>query len=163
MQPTGFATPPLPSYSADTVPQQSPGGFWRRFVAAIVDGCILAVITFPIELILGFLSVLALDNDNYRLLITVITKLFGVACGFFYTALFYKHRGATPGKLLMGLRVVDNDTGLYIGFLKTLQRDYLGKIVGGLLLFSGFIMVGFRSDKRGLHDLLANTRVIKIS
>ena len=160
MQPTvNPITPPQSPYGTDSIPVQRPGGFWLRLVAAIVDGCILGVITIPIGLLAGFFG--AMGNID-ELWVNIGLRVISFVAGFIYTGLFFKHRGATPGKLLLGLRVVDSDTGLYIGFGKTFLREYIGKIVGTLLLFAGFIMVGVRKDKRGLHDLMANTRVIRI-
>ena len=165
MQPNQFSPqpnqPPAPQspYGTDTVPMQRPAGFWLRLVAAIIDGCILGVVTLPIGFLAGIFGAL---SDSEAIWINLGLRLVSLVAGFIYTALFFKYRGATPGKLLFGLRVVDSDTGLYIGWGKTLLREYIGKFVGTVLLFSGFIMVGVRKDKRGLHDLVANTRVIRI-
>jgi len=66
---------------------------------------------------------------------------------------------ATVGKLAIGLIVTDVN-GARIGFLRATGR-YFGKILSGLILFIGFIMVAFTERKQGLHDLMAGTLVYK--
>jgi uncharacterized RDD family membrane protein YckC len=64
----------------------------------------------------------------------------------------------TLGKYYCKIRVVDK-IGQPATFLKALLRIVL-KFISLLLLFSGFIMVVFRKDKKGLHDILSGTMVI---
>jgi uncharacterized RDD family membrane protein YckC len=40
---------------------------------------------------------------------------------------------------------------------------YFAKIVSGIILMIGYIMAGFDSEKRALHDMMCDTRVIKVS
>ena len=69
-------------------------------------------------------------------------------------------RGATVGKMAMGLRVVTND-GQRLSFPNAIGR-YFAKIVSAIILCIGFIMIGFTERKRGLHDMIASTLVIKV-
>jgi len=65
----------------------------------------------------------------------------------------------TVGKKVLGLRVTDIN-GHRIGFGKATGR-YFGKILSGLILGVGFIMIAFSEQKQGLHDMLAGTLVVK--
>jgi len=65
----------------------------------------------------------------------------------------------TVGKKVLGLRVTDMN-GHRIGFGKATGR-YFGKILSGLILGVGFIMIAFSEQKQGLHDMLAGTLVVK--
>ena len=65
----------------------------------------------------------------------------------------------TIGKYLMGLYVVRPD-GSKIGPGRALAR-YFAYMLSALLLFIGFIMIGLRQDKRGLHDLICDTVVVR--
>jgi uncharacterized RDD family membrane protein YckC len=65
----------------------------------------------------------------------------------------------TVGKLCMGLMVTD-EVGKRISFKKSLVRNLL-KIVSYIVLGLGFIYALFDKKKRGWHDLLAGTMVIK--
>jgi uncharacterized RDD family membrane protein YckC len=76
------------------------------------------------------------------------------------TIIFWdKWRGATPGKKLLHVRVVDAKTFQDITNKQAITRS-LGYIPSTLLFGIGFLMVAFRKDKRALHDLLADTVVI---
>lgn len=65
---------------------------------------------------------------------------------------------ATFGKYYSKIKVVD-EYAQRTTFLKALLRIVM-KFFSLLLLFSGFIMVVFRKDKKGLHDILSGTMVI---
>ena len=41
--------------------------------------------------------------------------------------------------------------------------ETVGKFLSALILMIGFIMAGFRQDKRALHDLLFRTQVLRRS
>ena len=66
---------------------------------------------------------------------------------------------STLGKRAVGLRVVTEQGGR-ISHARSTGR-YFAKIVSGLLLLVGFLMVAFTERKRGLHDMLAGTVVAK--
>ncbi|HEY5639440.1 MAG TPA: RDD family protein, partial [Dehalococcoidia bacterium] len=81
------------------------------------------------------------------------------AVGATYQIGFWTAAGATPGKMLMKLKVVD-EHGDQVKIDKAILR-YVGYWVSTLTLLIGYLMIAFRKDKRGLHDLIAGTRVIR--
>jgi uncharacterized RDD family membrane protein YckC len=117
-------------------------GFWIRFGAVLIDAVILIVV-------LVVLSAIA-DTTGYFL---------GLAIGIAYTVGFWVSSGATPGKMVFGLKVVTVD-GDPIGIGTALLR-YFGYWVNALTLYIGYLFIAFRKDKRGLHDLIASTKVIR--
>jgi len=135
---------------------EKPAGFWVRFLAALVDGIIVACIEFPIDRIIG------VDYNNFQLgLQSALALLVSLTIIFLYYGWFYKNKGATPGKILMGLRVIDKNTGKNLSYFRTFFRETLGKLCSGVIFFIGFIMAAFRSDKRALHDLIFDTQVLQ--
>jgi uncharacterized RDD family membrane protein YckC len=85
--------------------------------------------------------------------------IFSTVLGCSYETFFLVKFGATPGKMAMGLKVVRPDgSGIQIG--RAVGR-YFAKMLSGMILYIGYIMVGFDSQKRGLHDMICETRVIK--
>ena len=68
--------------------------------------------------------------------------------------------GATPGQLLMGLRVTDAKAG-GIGFFRAVLR-YLVYVILGVLAPVSAIMVAVSKNKRALHDIFAGTYVIQV-
>ncbi len=76
-----------------------------------------------------------------------------------YMISWKKFKGATLGKKFLHVKIVDAKTFKDIDNKQAITRSF-GYIVSTLVFLIGFLMVGFRKDKRGLHDLLAGTVVI---
>jgi len=68
--------------------------------------------------------------------------------------------GATPGKMMLGLRVVDHRGFYPIGMSRALMR-LVAYMTCSVTLCSGHLLVLFRHDRRALHDILAGTRVVR--
>jgi uncharacterized RDD family membrane protein YckC len=66
---------------------------------------------------------------------------------------------ATVGKMAVGLRVVDYH-GERITFMRATGR-YLAEILSGLLFGIGYLMVAFTRRRQALHDLIAETFVVR--
>jgi uncharacterized RDD family membrane protein YckC len=134
-----------------------PGPLGRRFAAGFIDGMILGVIcSLPLIIFLFWGALL----DSNSSLLTVADVFVRWLISFFYTAWFYKNRGATPGKQIMRLRVLDHETGQYLSFGQTFMREYIGKVVSVLALGIGFLIMFFRSDRRGWHDFIGGSEVV---
>ncbi len=77
-----------------------------------------------------------------------------------YTLFFWAWRGATPGKMIMGIKIIRTDSSPL-----TLDRAvirFFSSILSGLILYIGFIMIAFDERKQGLHDKIADTYVVKL-
>ena len=122
-------------------------GFWVRFWATIIDSiCLL-----PLFFIQSIFEKEGLYGFSF--LISLI-----VSC--LFNALFESGGWqATPGKRLLGLRVVDLN-GNKISFGRAVGR-YFGKWLSSLIFGIGYIMVGITDRKQGLHDKLAETYVVR--
>ena len=77
-----------------------------------------------------------------------------------YHTIFTYKLGQTPGKMMLGLQVVDaNDHQPTLK--QILLREVLGKIIVFLIMFVGFLWVLWDPKKRGWHDYIGGTYVIK--
>jgi uncharacterized RDD family membrane protein YckC len=76
-----------------------------------------------------------------------------------YTIGFWVAKGATPGKMAMGLQIVMADGRPITGGAAVLR--FVGYYVNVLTLGIGYLMIGFTPEKRGLHDYLAGTFVVR--
>ena len=131
-------------------------GFWRRVVAAILDGLVLGIVTVPLNLALGGGNDVGSDPMGY----SPAASSIGTALSWLYYALMESStKQATLGKMAMGIMVTDLE-GRRIGFGKATGR-YFAKILSALILLIGFLMVAFTARKQGLHDILAGTLVVK--
>jgi uncharacterized RDD family membrane protein YckC len=129
-----------------------PAGFWRRAGALLVDLLVVWVLlqvgaALGAPLAEGTLVARAFDHA-YVLVVPAA-----------YFVLMHGTGGRTLGKMLFGARVVTL-TGAPVGYPRALGR-YLAAFAALLPLAAGFLAAAARSDKRGLHDLLAGTRVVR--
>lgn len=129
------------------------GGFWKRFAAYIIDA--LAA-TFATTLVSVLIGVVAGSGKGHEQLVSNGIALVGM---WLYFAIFESSKlQATPGKLMLGMKVTDVDGGA-IGFGRATGR-YFGKFVSSLILFIGFMMAGWTQRRQALHDMMAGTLVM---
>lgn len=134
-------------------PQPEYVGFWARVGASLIDWILMVIVLVPVVMVLG----IGYDWDDIysprNIFVNGVLPAIAVI-------LFWVYRQATPGKMLIGAKVVDAktlgkpSTGQFIG-------RYLCYYISSLLLCLGFIWVGFDSRKQGWHDKLAGTVVIR--
>jgi uncharacterized RDD family membrane protein YckC len=155
--PTSGSAPPPPVWDARPAGPDhvAYGGFWIRVVAYIIDGILLTIVYGIVARLLG-IDIFEPDWRHYD----PMGNLLSLVISWLYFALLESSvRGATVGKMAMGLRVVTSD-GQRLSFMNATGR-YFAKILSAIILFIGFIMVAFTDKKRGLHDMIAGTLVIK--
>jgi len=148
-----------------------PGGFWIRLLAYVIDSILLVIVFsiawplisgesivaywFPPEAadaaLFSFEFWVASDSPFADLFSWILDTLY-----FTGTIAIW---ATTAGKKPFGLYVVRSD-GSKIGFGRALARNF-AYYVSFFTLGVGFIMIAFRSDKRGLHDLICDTVVIR--
>jgi uncharacterized RDD family membrane protein YckC len=147
------------------------GGFWIRFGARFIDGLVLGV---PLITLFALLMPNLIKTQG-NLPNQAIAGIAAFSVTFFlfyfivvicYEVLFLRYRGATPGKMACGLRVVRSD-GNSLGWGTSIGRFVMWNVVTSgipylnfiLILISG-IMAGTDSEKRALHDRVCDTRVV---
>jgi uncharacterized RDD family membrane protein YckC len=148
------AAPPPPVWHADRVQATGYGGFARRAVAGLIDGAVVCAGAAAAVVLLG--SKIAIPST-----FGAEFWLASVIVGWLYFGLLESSEyGATAGKGILGLRVVD-DQGSRISFLRASGR-FFAKFISALVLTIGFLMVAITDRKRALHDILAGTLVVTI-
>ena len=144
------------------------GGFWIRFLAAIIDGIILMVVGSIVQFaLLGSLVAIPQPQAGADPMVYIgsmlgalgIAWLINTVIGCCYEALFVSKLSATPGKMALGLKVLRPD-GSRVSLGRAAGR-YFAKMLSAIILMIGYIMAGFDAQKRALHDMICDTRVIK--
>jgi uncharacterized RDD family membrane protein YckC len=144
-------------------------GFWIRVLATIIDTIILFIVQGIIRWpIFGSFTRVGRFEPGMRpeemfgpmLGMIGLSWLIGMAISSCYEAFFVAKLGATPGKMALGLKVVRPD-GRPVDLGRAFGR-YFAKILSWMILCIGYIMVGFDAEKRGLHDMICDTRVVRI-
>lgn len=133
------------------------GGFWIRVLAYLLDYVITMVIVGIAAFAMGLaLAGLFMGND---VAVGIIAQVMGMIAAILYEVLFIGGLAATPGKMACGLKVVLPDGGR-VSYSRALGRVF-AKMISGVILCIGYIMIGFDDEKRSLHDRICNTRVVK--
>lgn len=136
---------------------QQYAGFWVRAGAVLIDGVILFIIQFAVQAM--FLPMFGSRDPSGMWLVLGMAYLFSFALGAAYESFLIARYAATPGKMALGLKVIRADGG-EIGLGRSFGRHF-SKMISALILGIGYIMVAFDAQKRGLHDIICDTRVVK--
>ena len=136
-------------------------GFISRLIAFGIDIAIITIILlvmtwlvnavltlFKLDQITGMETILKLAWSG------VIALLFSAS----YFIFFWTLAGQTPGKTLMGLRIVTTD-GQSLSFGRSVRR-FLGYIVSIFAMWIGFLWILLDNRRQGWHDKIAGTLVI---
>jgi uncharacterized RDD family membrane protein YckC len=133
-------------------------GFWIRVWAALIDTVLFIAVTTPI---LGALygwnySFDASYETGFRPTEFIVSWVLPALA----VLIFWRYRSATPGKMVIGARIVDAKTGEAPSMGQLIGR-YLGYYVSAFPFCLGLIWVAFDRRKQGWHDKLAGTVVLR--
>jgi uncharacterized RDD family membrane protein YckC len=158
---------PIPPIAVPQHPMFHYAGFWKRFVAHILDQIIISVVAFFI--VVPFLAMIGISlwshdfEPSADFVVTAISAYFMIillmlAGQWLYYALMESMKGATLGKMALGIVVTDLN-GNKISFGRASGR-YFSKIISSLTIGIGYILAGFTQQKQALHDMIAGCLVI---
>src|SRR2546421_479749 len=126
-------------------------GFWKRFVAFLIDTIILMVVLAPAMIAIGAWQNIDEMGGPWSWLINISIVVI--------TILFWRYRGATPGKMAISAKIVDAATGQAPSTARLVAR-YFGYILSTLPFGLGFLWIAVDRRKQGFHDKLAGTVVV---
>lgn len=149
--------------SSSSSPEPLPGGsapeyvgFWKRFVAFLIDTFILLVIGVPLLLAIYGRVYFASERQGFAgfwdFMINVVLPALAAI-------LFWRYRGATPGKMAISAKIVDQRSGGAPTTGRLVVR-YFAYIVSALPLMLGFAWIAVDRRKQGFHDKIAGTVVV---
>lgn len=135
-------------------------GFVSRLFAFVMDVIVIVVAITLITWLVTFLNSSLpfetfLNEDVLSVILTAVLTT-GIAIG--YPLLFWTMTGQTPGKMLMGLRVVTTD-GNYLSLGQSALR-YFGYFIAALPLYLGFFWILVDDRRQGWQDKIAGTCVV---
>lgn len=138
------------------------GGFFVRLAAYLIDMLLVGTMLLIVKIPMFFVRLSHPDNFLTGALLfrfSLLDILLYLAASAYFVILTYQ-TGATVGKRLMNLRVVSVN-GEPLTLLNVLYRETIGRYLSSLL-FVGYILVGLNNEKRGLHDMICDTKVIYV-
>ena len=154
---------PAPVSYAPPTPAIRYGGFWIRFVAALIDGILVGIVIWPVSLMIGVIigvagHTVSMPGIGVHLVNGIVGFAFSACASWIYeAAMESSSKQATVGKMALGLIVTDLE-GRRISFLRATGRHF-AKFISTMILLIGYIMAGFTDRKQALHDMIAGTLV----
>ncbi|HWD21328.1 MAG TPA: RDD family protein [Verrucomicrobiae bacterium] len=150
-----------------------PAGFWMRLAAHLLDRALLLplflAVWFPIADANNWIrlppEVPSTITDETRVKYTNELSAWMDHAALVYLPIFMIYEvllngafGATVGKMAIGARIRAAD-GARLSYSRAMLRWWAER-VSEFLMFTGFLLIALRADKRGLHDILAGTKVV---
>ncbi len=133
-------------------------GFWIRTAAALIDTVLILAVTMPLlGVIYGWNH---FSQPTGGPVAGIADALISYVLPAVAAIAFWLARQATPGKMVLGLQVIDLETGGKLSVGQAIGR-YLSYYLSTLVFMLGFIWVAFDARKQGWHDKLAGTAVVR--
>jgi len=149
------------------------GGFWRRLAARIIDVFILGMAG---ELVLNVVGSLFF-RDTMAMIVELkgreptpeqavaimgflgVAMAIGLCLGVAYDCFFLRKYSATPGKLALGLAICRSD-GSPLSIGRIIARHF-AMLLNTFTLGLSYLVIAVDDEKRGLHDYVCDTRVVR--
>jgi uncharacterized RDD family membrane protein YckC len=144
--------------------------FWLRFAALLIDNLILTVPVYLLMfLVLIPMMLVALSGASegdptagVAAMVVFLPLIWLVMIGgqVFYFVWFESRKGGTPGKRVLGLRVVDIGTGGLLTTARAFGR-YFGRFVSALAVYIGYFVMLSHPQRQTWHDQWTRAVVIR--
>jgi len=150
------------SRSSESFGDYDYAGFWVRLAAYMLDSIIVFFALLAVRLVMsGFMAAVKGTPLGGNILFQYDLRdivLYGAEALYFILCTYYT--GTTLGKRAMNLRVIHAGGEEKLGLLTVIYRETVGRFLSGVIMGIGYFMIGIDKEKRGIHDILCDTRVI---
>lgn len=151
---------PIPPMGAFPANEKAPAGFFIRLAAYLIDVCIAGCIIGIINVPLLFVKLMMSDSAVFQNILfgyDIFDILNFCLLSAYFVIMTYTS-GKTVGKMLMKIQVV-SETGKDLSFWQVFFREVIGKYLSRIL-YIGYILIGIQENKKGIHDMIADTKVV---
>lgn len=137
-------------------------GFFVRFGAFLIDSFIVSVALLAVKIPMNYVTFLVGETQLTRPILfqyslwDIVLYLLGVM---YFTIMTY-YTGTTIGKKIFRIRVVSANPEENLRLFDVFYRETIGRFFCTASLCFGYLLVGIDYEKRGLHDIVSDTRVI---
>ena len=130
-------------------------GFWTRFISYLIDMIVIYAIssllnTISFGLLNKVLDFPILGEKSLSYVIVMFTYFISM------TYLFSQ----TLGKMIMKIKI-ERNRGDKLNFADVVYRELVGRLLTIFLAYLPYLAVAFTNKKKGLHDFIADTVVVK--
>jgi uncharacterized RDD family membrane protein YckC len=142
-------------------------GFWLRFIAHICDAINSLIVAIPFELV-GMLVSDSSKSDadgfarlpGYGFGSSGLTSVIGTIVTFYVLAYWTGSRGGSPLRVRLGVLVLDENDGSYIGTKRAVYRGLMS-YVSQICLLLGYFWMLWNPQNQTWHDRVAHSVVVK--
>lgn len=133
-------------------------GYMLRLIAKLID---ILIYSIPMLLVVKYFSVVTTFSSlvNTAIVLLIILFLTNILIWIYNIVLTFKF-GGTIGKLIVGLRVVD-ENGAFITMNRAFFRHVVGYFISNIFFGLGYFWIIKDKENQGWHDQISNTYVIK--
>ncbi len=121
---------------------------YSRFFAFVLD-MLIATVLF---------TLMFMFTSGYRPISEKMIFWQILICFFILPSLTTAVFSASFGKMFMGIEVLSTSNSKPVGFIKGLFREIANRLT---FLFIGFLWIPFNSERKGFHDMIFKTIVVK--
>ncbi|VAY86316.1 hypothetical protein MNB_ARC-1_598 [hydrothermal vent metagenome] len=132
-------------------------GFWIRVGASLIDAILMLMVTLPLTLMIYGIDTV---SESEKVILGPVDFVINYSLPFFATIIFWMYKSATPGKMILKLKILDEKTGNKLTIGQSIGR-YLAYFPAMLALMLGIFWVAWDKKKQGWHDKLAKTVVVR--
>jgi|TARA_R110002033_G_scaffold802_6_gene7733 uncharacterized RDD family membrane protein YckC len=127
-----------------------------RIIAFIIDDMLITFIVLAI-----FWDTIVNNGSDLTTVLILMNKfVFQVlVLKFVYQTFFVWYYGATLGKIVAKIRVIDYDDFSKISLIQSALRSF-GRILSEMFFYIGFIFAFFNDGKQTFHDKISKTLVV---
>ena len=134
-------------------------GFGRRCAAFVLDLLLWMLLCLPLRLLLSLLGALGVGSSPVFFHYTGSDLLLTASFALYFIA-FSGGCGTTPGKRVLGMRIVSTRTDR-LCWADAVYRETVGRFLNNLLLI-GYLSALLDRKRRTIADRLCDTRVVLI-
>lgn len=156
----------------------TPAGFWRRLGGTLLDGLLYGLLFLPFAVV-GFVLIVAVGlGDCTTNPVTdeivcngrenagsIVAGVLVMIVGWLISLVLYlRHlatRGQTWGRKIVGVRVVDANTGAAPGWGKAIGRTLFANFISANICYLGYLWMLWDAKRQTWHDKVASTLVIE--
>jgi uncharacterized RDD family membrane protein YckC len=150
-----------PAFAAAGPPREALAGFWRRAVAAFLDWLLVGIVAAAIGDLFGVdaPSPPSAGSDGVQFQLAGTGPFILVELAYF-TYFHATSAGQSIGNKILGIRVLDADTGRSLPYVRAFVRALMSNL-SALPCFLGFFWMLWEPRKRTWHDMVANSLVVR--
>jgi uncharacterized RDD family membrane protein YckC len=125
-------------------------GFWLRFLANLCDGIMVAIISLPFAIV----------TASTTGAVASVVQWIQFVVSFFVLAYWVGTQGGSPLRRKLGVFILDQEDGSFIGQRRAAQRIMMSWI-SGIALLIGYLSMLWNPQSQTWHDRVAKSVVVK--